>query len=346
MDSQALAPIRDADRDCLYVLPLALIPLECPPLKRARLIKNVRLNSVVELFDDSATGSGQIDIEDLQREFGWRKNPPHPDLQVLRKLAALPSFDVYSLRVLLREHGIPVNDFNALRLSETKHAELTEYMASFTRPLIRQIYGKEDVSVENFDGLLAMFRDPDVKRALQKLKIMAARLEIQVNAVPRFLEDYGDIFLSLSYYQEAFDHIAPILKDFIESLEILRHHYQFKNDRTLITTCAGLQEVMTRLMANLGDRFKMFNRDTRDMWSRISAERFRRVQKLITAYHTTLGGMLCALTVKMDTWAKLFPNPEIGGPSRRAEFIMSEMRQGIEKMQQIEKSAPLLSELV
>ncbi len=34
-----------------------------------------------------------------------------------------------------------------------------------------------------------------------------------------------------------------------------------------------------------------------------------------------------------------------GGPVKRAEFIMSEMKQGIDKVQKIEDSAPMLAEL-
>ena len=90
--------IRDGDRDSLYILPLAMIPMRTPALRRARIIKNVRLDSVIELFEDAKCGSGQIGIEDLAHESGWHDAPRHPDLVILRKLKTLPSFDVYSLR--------------------------------------------------------------------------------------------------------------------------------------------------------------------------------------------------------------------------------------------------------
>ncbi|MBE0531563.1 MAG: hypothetical protein IH626_12170, partial [Rhodospirillales bacterium] len=44
-------------------------------------------------------------------------------------------------------------------------------------------------------------------------------------------------------------------------------------------------------------------------------------------------------------WARLFPAKDVGGPVRRAEFIMSELKQGIENIQKIEDSAPMLSQL-
>jgi hypothetical protein len=65
MSFSADAKVNDTDRDSLHILQLEILPLETPSLNRARLIKNVRLKSVIELFKDADTGSGQIDIEDL-----------------------------------------------------------------------------------------------------------------------------------------------------------------------------------------------------------------------------------------------------------------------------------------
>lgn len=109
-----------ADRDSLHVLPLSDIPLDTPVLRSARMVKNAKLDSVIEIFSGLQTGSGQLHIEDLPQEFGWDLYEPPPDLIVLRKLALLPSYDVYRLRLSLREHGIEVNSVEALKLSPTK----------------------------------------------------------------------------------------------------------------------------------------------------------------------------------------------------------------------------------
>ncbi len=44
--------ISDSDRDSLHTVHLSIIPLQTPALQRARLIKNNRLESVVELFKE------------------------------------------------------------------------------------------------------------------------------------------------------------------------------------------------------------------------------------------------------------------------------------------------------
>ena len=334
-----------ADRDSLHTLPLSIIPLDTVALRRARLIKNVRLRSVVELFGEKQTGSGQMDLADVAKEFGWAKDQVVADRILLGKLAALHSYDVYSLRISLRDNGIQVNGIDSLKLSPSKNAELTEYMAMFTRPLILQIYGGADVEIKDFEDVIALFRDPDVKKAREKLEVMAAKLEIRLSEVPQFLEDYGDIFLSLSYYRQCLDQIEPTISQFLESLEELRANWQLRQDQNLMKTCGEVERVINGLMAAITGRFENFDRSTKQMWDNISAERFRKVKELIESYHTTIGGVLCALSVKMDAWARLFPGKDVGGPVRRAEFIMSELKQGIENIQKIEDSAPMLSQL-
>ncbi|MBL6928606.1 MAG: hypothetical protein ISR44_05490 [Rhodospirillales bacterium] len=344
-DSQAISPISDVDRDSLHILPLAIMPIETPGLRRARLIKNVRLNSVLEIFEEKQTGSGQMEIMDVGKEFGWPVDKPVADRTLLTQLAGLSSYDVYSLRIHLRENGVMVNSIEALKLSPTKNIELTEYMKMFSRPLIMQIYGGENVEIQDFDDVVGLFRDPDVRKAREKLDMMAEKLDIKLSEVPQFLEDYGDIFLSLSYYRQCLDQIEPIITDFLDTMEDLRSNWQLSNDRNLMKACDEIENTINELMAAITGRFENFDRSTIAMWDNISAERFRKVKELIESYHTTIGGVLCALSVKMDAWARLFPNKDTGGPVRRGEFIMSEIKQGMEKIQTIEDSAPMLSQL-
>lgn len=63
-------------------------------------------------------------------------------------LSRLTSYDVFSLRIALREPGIEVNDLSALQLSDAKKAQLTVYMKNFTAPLIRQIFGQAKFAQE------------------------------------------------------------------------------------------------------------------------------------------------------------------------------------------------------
>lgn len=322
----------DVDRDALHVLPLSLIPLRTASLTRAKMIKNVHLESVIELYQDTRTGSGQLEIAELPRAFGWPRTPVHPDLAVLSKLARLPTFDMYSLRILLRELGVPINDYGALRLSRRKNKELTTYMTKFTRPLIQQLYGEDGVSIHSFEDLITCFRNPDVKQALARLKIIAGRLRIEMNQVPRFLEDYGDVFLSIAYYRNAFDAIKPLAADFVDSLTRLREHPQLRKNFALMKAMTEIEDVISRIMVELRSRFATFDEITADLWTNISAQHFRGAQHQISRSHTWIGGVLCGLNVKMDAWHKAFPNKDGGGPMARSDFLVAQIRPAFDRI--------------
>lgn len=328
------------ERDALHILPLSFLPIQTPGLRRARMIKNAQLISVVELFNDENSGSGQLGVSDLPNEFDWAEGSSHPDMILLRKVAALPSYDVYSLRIALRQLDINVEDVSALRLSDDMNRELGTYMTDFTRPLIAQIYGDSDgMKIETFEDVVALFRDPDVKKALEKLKIMAAKLGIAPDDVPAFIEDYGDIFMSLSFYRRCLDAIAPIISDFLESVPDLRDNFSLKTDASFQKTLTMLENKVNDLTIQITGRFESFERSTQNMWDDISAEKFRDLQRIIKSYHVTLGGVLCSLSVKMDAWHHLFPKRDIGSPQRRADFIMTEMRHGMDRV--AAESSPL-----
>lgn len=337
--------IRNEDRDALHILPLGILEFETGAVRHARLIKNARLESVVELFSGEGMGSGQMEVDHLPNQFGWPSNPPHPDLRLIRKLEKLPSYDVYSLRILFREQGIDVQDMSALRLSDAKRAELTEYMKVFTQPLIQQIYGGDDVEIKSFGDVVGLFQDPDTRKVRKKLQIMSDKLKIEMQDVPLFLEDYGDVFMSLSYYRQCMEKLEPQIDDFLESLTEIRGNYQLRQNLNLIETCKTVEYTMNSMMAAVTGRFETFERYTGSMWKHVDAARFRQVKSFIEDYHTTIGATLCAVTVKMAAWTRLFPNKDVGGPARRSEFIIGEMKQGIDVLKAIEAEAPNIQKI-
>jgi hypothetical protein len=330
----------DYDRDSLNILPLSIFPFENESLRHARLIMNAHLESVVEVFHDKQSGSGQLDVGEAEKEFGPMSGGSRTDMMVLRALGSLHSYDVFSLRYSLRELGIEVNDLEALKLSDQRVKQLTSYMKDFTHPLIQEIYGNEDVDIQNFGDVIALFKNPDMGEARKKLRIMADKLGVDLADLPKFLEDYGDIFLSLSYYQQCLDEIRPTIKDFLRSIEEIQNNPQFLHNINLMKTCRMMHRTVGGLMKALASRFDSFEESTRNMWHNISAEKFREVEAMIESYHTTIGGELCSLSVKMDAWKQHFPNRRTGGPARRADFLMTDIRQGIENIIEIERAGP------
>ena len=325
-----LKPIIDSDMDSMFVLPLSLVPLQTPALQKAKLVKNMRLESVVELFSDSKTGAGHVKVDDLPKMFGWTTDETHPDLSVLQYLALIPSYDVYSLRVSLREHGIPVNNFTTLKLSPEKAEELTSYMATFTRPLVQRIYSEESKSLNSYSSIVSAFRTTDVRGVRSRLDKLAAKLNIEIHELPEFLEDYGDIYLSVSYFRSSLDRLKPYFIALTDSLTAIRSHFQMKQNANLMRTCKTIEEVLLFSRASLYGRMDSFDKDIREMWDNISPEKFRKVREMIKRDHVNIGSVLCGLTVKMNSFACAFPQTSVGGPIKRADFLTNEVVQGLE----------------
>jgi len=169
---------------------------------------------------------------------------------------------------------------------------------------------------------------------------MADKLDIRPDQLPVFLEDYGEIFLALSYYRQCLDQIEPIAGEFLDALRALRSSYQFNGDHALQDVAREMESVLNEALVGLTGRFEAFDRATNDLWQDISAEHFHKVEKLIRSFHITNGGVLCSLWVKMSAWSHAFPRPSAGGPAKRVEFIQTELRHGIDKIRKLERAAP------
>ena len=332
------------EKDSLYILPLSIIPLETPSLKRARLLKDARLNSVVELFHDLDTGSGRLHPDQLNQFFDWPQDRAHPDFATIKALSEIHSFDVFSLRIELRRLGISVNDHSSLRLSDDKNRELTKYMTDFMRPLIHEIYGGSETKIANINDLIAMFSKPNKEEALKNLELMAEKLGIQKEEVPEFLEDYGDIFLSLAYFKDELEKIVPLIIDLFNSLKEIKSNYQLSRDQIFLSTCDNIQMSFSDIISSITGRYESFDRHSQGLWENITAESFRKVKGLITAHHVTLGGVLCGLNAQMNAWDERFGRGQ-GGPIQRADFITSDLKRGIDVITRIEEEAPKISDI-
>lgn len=335
--------IPDEDRDSLHTLPIAILPIQTPVFRRARMVKNSKLDSVIEFFSGVGCGRGQLDVTGVAKFLALEQVPPHPDVALLQTVAGLPSFDVYSLRILLRAKGISLADKSALMLSPAKINSLSAYMASFTRPLIGEIFGR-DTAGEKFQNILELFRGESAQSVRERLATMADRLGIPVESIPKFLEDYGDIFMSLSYYRQCLDQLLPQVQNFMDGIAMVRASHQLAQDRSLMGVISTIESTINGKLANLTGKIESFERSTNDMWRELSADKFKRIEALVSSYHTSIGGALCVLSVKMSAWTNQFPNAS-GGVGRRAAFVMSDMKQGIEHIQGQEDDAPMLAAL-
>ena len=288
-------------------------------------------------------GRGQIDVRGVAKFLALEQVPNHPDVELLQIVSALPSFDVYSLRILLRAKGVSIADSSALMLSPAKIASLSSYMASFTRPLVTEIFGHSTDGAQ-FKDIVGLFRAHNAEAVRERLAKMADRLGISVDSIPKFLEDYGDIFMSLSYYRQCLDQLLPQVQTFMDGMAMMRASHQLMQDRSLMGVIDTMESTVNGMLSNITGKIESFERSTNDMWRDLTADKFQKIEALVSRYHTSIGGALCAMSVKMAAWSNEFPNAS-GGVGRRAAFLMSDMIQGIEHLQAPTDDAPMLAAL-
>jgi hypothetical protein len=305
------------------------------------MIKSQNLDTMIEVFRDQLTGSGQIAIGDLDKQFGDQLSAE--DVKLLKKLGRLNSYDPFSLRITLRDLELLTDGMMQVNLSEQKQQELEKFMQSFTRPLIQQVFGDEDTDIEKFEDIVSVFKDPDAEKVRRNLGKLAAQLKIEILDIPKFLEDFSDVFLSLSYYRDTIDLLEPKLALLNDSLNSLRSGYQFTQDRSVAQSCEDTVDRVNRVFIFVTGRLESFAQSTENLWENMTAENFEKVRVLISSYHVSLGGMLCALSVKLNAWADAFPNTDVGSPARRIEFLRSEMRRGIDRIDTIFDETPALA---
>lgn len=322
------------DMDTLHILPLSILPLQTAGLKRAKLIKNVHLETMVELFSDPSAGSGQVEPSSLAEVFSWPAGGDHPDERLIMAVSNLHSFDVYSLRIELRRLGVNVENVENLKLSKHKCAELTQYMESFTAPLLKQIYGDTHANIESMAQLVEMFAAPDKTEALENLNLMADKLRISLMEVPDFLEEYGDIFLSLAYSKNCLEELVPKIVLFEESMSELKDNYQLCSDQRLMRSIDVIKGCLTDVTASIASRLESFDQSSQTMWENITAESFAEIRTMIQSHHVSVGALLCCLSVKMDHWQRNVG--AAGGLVNRADFVKSDMVRGMEKIREIE----------
>ena len=327
----------EASLDSLHTLPLSIMPLQSPGLLKATMIKNARLESVIEMFHDAEAGSGQINLADIPNFFENQGPTLREDIAMLEMVGALKSFDVFSLRSELRRINVGFEDFGALALSDSKMAELTTFMRDFTRPLITRIYGSNADVTGDLSQIVDMLASPDRATAIRALKTLAEELEISITEVPAFLKQYGDVFLSLSYYRQCLTELTQGIPEFLRWMEDIRDTSQIRSDPAKGRMMDVIRNDLIQVARSIGRRFDAFDAFSKTFWEEVSAESFRMFGATVTAQHVGIGAMLCGLTVKMLLWRERFPNGA-GLPMRRIEFLSSEILPGLENIKAVQNT--------
>lgn len=325
------------DRDALDRLSLAIIPLSTATLKNARLIKNSRMQTTVELHNDPISGSLQINPEDISEAFSGAES----DQAIIAALAALHSYDVYSMRSSFKKLGIPVGD-DSLSLSDSMKSALNNYSSEFVRPLVEKIFGSGHLDVDTTDhhaSLKKLLEDSDVARVKRNLQTITSRTGIPIDEIPAFLESYSDVFLSVAYYKHCFESIGGDIQRFnlwIKELQSLR---DVTSSPTSMASCKKVEQSLKMISTSIRERLDKFQNGFETFWSNINKKSFDDLRQQIEDNHASMGSVLCGLVVKMRNWSQNFPENTVGGPQKRVKFVIADMEPGLENLKALENDA-------
>lgn len=326
-----------SDRDAIDKLSLSIVPLSSNTLKNARLIKNGRMETAVELHNDPISGSLQIQPEDIAEAFKGAEK----DQEIITALAELQSYDVYSMRSSFKKLGIPVSE-EALKLSDTMKTALNGYALDFVRPLVERIFGSAHGEIDvsgGGDSLNKILKDSDAGRVRRNLQVITSRTGIPTDEIPTFLEMYSDVFLSVAYYKHCFETVGPDVERFQLWIKELEKHRDVTASPQAMNSCKKVEAALKYVTASIRERFAKFNSSFEVFWDNISKKSFDELRQQIEENHNSMGAVLCGLSVKMKNWAHEFPDNTVGGPQKRVKFIMTEMEPGIEKLKIMENEA-------
>ncbi len=325
-----------ADLGSLYFLALAPLPFERKALRRMRMIKNMRLDTVIELFAANHTGSGQTTVKNIANDF---EIPPGPDLLLLRLLESLPSFDQYSLRIRLRSSAFATPD--EFRRQDWQADLLDQTLSDFVAPLAARVIPRDDLPL-SYNGVLGRLQEDVAVQA--PLRAFAQGFDADSDAVVGFLEDYADTVLSLGFYRQCLNQMMPPIEDMLSSIRNLRAICVIRDDAIQLATLNMVEATVNEMLAEVTGRIESFERSTRDIWASMTMKRFSEFPGKCRTYQAGIAAIICVLAVKMGRWVQVFPTPGNGNPARRSGLIMSEMRQGMEHIRSLLGAVPIMAE--
>ena len=79
-----------------------------------------------------------------------------------------------------------------------------------------------------------------------------------MNEIPKFLDDFADIYLSLAYFQDYVDDLTPKLIEMIEDLQGLQTNWQLRQDPHILNTLNRVESELNDLLASVTSRFEAF----------------------------------------------------------------------------------------
>ncbi len=323
------------DRDSLFILPLSDLPIRTETLRRGVLTKNTQMDSVFEVFRDQTMGSGQISLNNLYQLFSRPSRQMVRDIKILKKVGELKSFDVYALRIGLRKLGVDVESPSALKLSEEKRKQLDLTMKHFVRPMLKRLFGLDLTEYTSFVSIYDNLTPEERRVALENMRQIARMMNMNVKDLPEFIEDCGDLYLSIAYYHDMLMSLLPQVKEFKEWMDYVEHSSQYRTHPPTRLMVDRTQSNLKVTLRSVRLHLQRFSKAFDNFWDDVTQENYEELKSNIMSQYEGLGGTLCSLTVKIERFNEVFPGHK-GSYKERIDFIRQEISVELQRIAQSE----------
>lgn len=316
--------------DSITSLPLSAFNLENSSLKSATLRKNIALETVIDFTNSVQQDIGLITQKELMLHFD-RNEVGDADKKTLSSLTSLPSFDCYTLKAALAPLKIEVLDENIFNLSSKMKTTLFPLMSRITRPLIQYLYSDQKFGVSDTETLLKLIKNTEPFRVRDRLEIMAQNMSVSLSKLIENLEEFGELFLSVSFFENINSEASSKIDQMILWAEDGVTNSNLRNDPSAQSQFSQVERRLEYIKTNLHGRFDNLGRITQVDWEEFGASDFKTVKREILSQQANLAIALCGIMVKAFEWEKQFPSAG-GSPQQCLEFISQDLNVGLENL--------------
>jgi hypothetical protein len=313
-----------------FVLPLSALPLVTPALSSAQMVKNVRLDGVLQLYAHEGGGRGNIRLKDLPLYLD-SAGVSEQDLALLDRVASLPSYDPYSLRLTdIAKIMPPRSPLLALSPGDTQRAQ-TYHMDAYKLPLLQFIYG---------DSAREVAMQPDKvdvlgKLTREKLENLAQRLEIPVHEVPQFLQEYSDLFLSAAHYEASAADLESMAAAVTPSVEALSSAPPDGVMATVREATDRFLHFIKVMMEDIKVLIENIKAECQALWHRMERAGWDGMKARVHKVQPLFGAAICALAVKLRGWLEQFQTQDAGSLASRSACLMQDMIPGLSRVRRL-----------
>jgi hypothetical protein len=160
---------------------------------------------------------------------------------------------------------------------------------------------------------------------------MAQNMSVSLPKLIESLEEFGDLFLSVSFFEKINIEACSKLDQLTLWAEDGVKNSNLRNDSSAQSKFSQVERRLGYIKSNLHSRFDHLGKITQIDWEEFGASDFKTIKREILSQQANLAIALCGVMVKTFEWEKQFPSAG-GSPQQCLEFLSQDLSMGLENL--------------